>query len=608
MKLFFMKNSKIKKLLSNPALYCIPCIAVFLTLGFYNTLMTSITIDEPDHCFSGYHYWTTGDFAMQPENPPLGKMLLSIPALFIVQDKTGISYTETESWDAYFMGKRFLYTNPGQGKLILLAARVTVLLLIIPLMLIVFLWSKRLWGISGGILALILMTFAPNLLAHAGIASPDFLAALFILVALITFERFLARPGLFTLFLSSFTLALALATKFSAVLLIFLFLIAFGVLKRKNKFFVVLKPSENSTRKSLHRYDELLSIVIGGLMVFIFLWALYGFEFRTVASVLDPWLNAKGTSVREALAGKRFPFKGLVISLMCETRIPLASFIGGYIKVSAAASAGGPTFLLGHVFPRGFFLYFPVIYFLKTPLLLLILLTWAMVRIIKLKLFHGERFTSLFLIISFIVLYFAASFFVKINIGYRHLLPLVPLTIILCGACAKIIPRQKKIKLGFILLLFIFILGNLTTTGNYLTYFNLAVGGAGKGHKLAGDSNLDWGQTLLQLKMWQHDMKEEKVYGKIFCPESFDFYDIDFEEVNSVEDFERLNSEMNKTWYLVASATYLQGTRAWDERLRERLKSMKPLMVVGNALFIYRLEPPPLSPPSRQPPGENASG
>ena len=103
-------------------------------------------------------------------------------------------------------------------------------------------------------------------------------------------------------------------------------------------------------------------------------------------------------------------------------------------------------------------------------------------------------------------------------------------------------------------------------------------------------------------------MKEEKVYGKIFCPESFDFYDIAFEEVNSAEDFERINNEMNKTWYLTVSATYLQGTRDWDEGLREKLKSMKPVMVVGNALFIFRFEPAPQSPPSRQPPGGNASG
>jgi hypothetical protein len=41
----------------------------------------SLTFDEDNHMFAGYMMWHTGDFGLNPEHPPLVKLLATIPLL-----------------------------------------------------------------------------------------------------------------------------------------------------------------------------------------------------------------------------------------------------------------------------------------------------------------------------------------------------------------------------------------------------------------------------------------------------------------------------------------------------------------------------------------------
>ena len=41
----------------------------------------SITWDEDDHIYAGYMSWKRGDFGLNPEHPPLVKMLAAVPLL-----------------------------------------------------------------------------------------------------------------------------------------------------------------------------------------------------------------------------------------------------------------------------------------------------------------------------------------------------------------------------------------------------------------------------------------------------------------------------------------------------------------------------------------------
>lgn len=59
---------------------------VFLLLLFALEVITtvrqeSLTWDEGDHIFAGYMSWKTHDYGLNPEHPPLVKLLATIPLL-----------------------------------------------------------------------------------------------------------------------------------------------------------------------------------------------------------------------------------------------------------------------------------------------------------------------------------------------------------------------------------------------------------------------------------------------------------------------------------------------------------------------------------------------
>src|SRR5689334_7057580 len=63
-------------------------IAVFLPLAlvalfsgqlWLNASRASATFDEPLHILAGYRYWRCGNYALNPEHPPLLKLLAALP-------------------------------------------------------------------------------------------------------------------------------------------------------------------------------------------------------------------------------------------------------------------------------------------------------------------------------------------------------------------------------------------------------------------------------------------------------------------------------------------------------------------------------------------------
>ena len=43
----------------------------------------SATADEPIHIASGYSYWKTRDFRMEPDTPPTSKLIAALPLLLM---------------------------------------------------------------------------------------------------------------------------------------------------------------------------------------------------------------------------------------------------------------------------------------------------------------------------------------------------------------------------------------------------------------------------------------------------------------------------------------------------------------------------------------------
>ena len=55
--------------------------AVFATELYLSARLESQTFDEPAHMYAGYSYWLHSDFGINPEHPPLVKLVATLPLL-----------------------------------------------------------------------------------------------------------------------------------------------------------------------------------------------------------------------------------------------------------------------------------------------------------------------------------------------------------------------------------------------------------------------------------------------------------------------------------------------------------------------------------------------
>jgi dolichyl-phosphate-mannose--protein O-mannosyl transferase len=183
----------------------------------------SRTVDEGNHIYSGYMSWKHFDFGLNPEHPPLVKLLATLPLLrsqLNVPAPTNIYY----KYDAYMGGKHVLLGNDHET--ILFRCRMAASLLTGLLALLVFLTAREMFGTGAGILALVLAVFDPNLLAHGALVTTDVGVSCFLLASVYAFYRYIKAPSLLRLGVVGLAAGFAWAAKHSGV---FVFLMLSGL-------------------------------------------------------------------------------------------------------------------------------------------------------------------------------------------------------------------------------------------------------------------------------------------------------------------------------------------------------------------------------------------
>src|SRR5215510_3181153 len=193
------------------ALIGIFCLQALLAIG-----RLSATSDEPIHLAAGYSYLQTRDFRMNPEHPPLAKLLATLPLLLIQPTLD----TTDESWrrgaEVPFSTK-FLYGNDADR--LLFWSRAVMVMLAALGAAITFLWARDMFGPAAGIFALTLYAFCPNLLAHGMLVTTDVPVAAFSVLTLYLFWKRGEQPLWPKDFATGLALGAAMAVKFSGALL-----------------------------------------------------------------------------------------------------------------------------------------------------------------------------------------------------------------------------------------------------------------------------------------------------------------------------------------------------------------------------------------------------
>lgn len=493
----------------------------FVSQGLWFIFTSSITNDEIAHIPAGWTYWLYADFRLNPEHPPLIKLWCSIPLLFM-----NLRFEKNDFWQKaaeWNIGHYFFFDwNKDNRGLLLILPRIMNLLLGVICGLILFLFTRAIAGDKIALITLSLFAFNPEFITHSSLVTTDLGNALFYLLSIYALFRISKVVNYKNVLLLVLALAAGLLTKHSFVMilpLLFGWLVAEiigdklkagskkNILEQKNK------TTLNFSRFTLYLLSSLCAI-------YVTFWLVYGFKYKSIPGDID-------SCTRSWALNRLSGIKGDIINFGRTTKILPEAYIYGLNCILKTAER--PTYIWGKIYSQGVWFYFPSTFLLKTPLPLLVLMIIAAYLAIKKYLMdfrertyplpkirhkqkkelpsqkeEPETFSSIPAIVWIPCLYYFLFFifFVRLNIGNRHILPVYPFAFIIAAIGLFFLLRQRYLKIAALIVFALYFISSLRIAPNYLSYVNLIGGGAENGWKYLADSNYDWGQDLQKLKKW----------------------------------------------------------------------------------------------------------
>lgn len=415
----------------------------------------SPTFDEGAHLVAGYSYWKTRDFRINPEHPPLAKLLFALPLVLTEPELRALDGKLLNKGNHWEVSRWFFANSPAPIDRLFYKARLVNLAIGAVLLLLIAWWTFRLWGPAGAVFAAWLAALDPSLQAHSCLLTMDVALTLFSTLTFYTlweFGRFPTPPRLVAV---GVALGLALATKFTAIFILILLagviglhLLAGGTFRMPGG-----EPTSPTTLKERVRLavPPLLRVGLVAALVLVVVYFVVGFP-------------AWGQGFKEQLVR------------------------AGRVNI---------TYLNGEVTPHGRTLYYPLVVALKTPVGTLLAFALALLPFLGAHMKGNEARLLLFPALG----YFGLMVYSGVDLGVRLLLPSYALLYILFGRLLDPPPGPRVLSLLLVLLPLGLTIKSAGRDIPYkLAYFNEFAGGWEDGHRYLADSNLDWGQDLKELK------------------------------------------------------------------------------------------------------------
>jgi len=501
----------------------------------------STTVDETSHLAAGYLYWKGSAVRMVSDHPPLSQMVLAAPLLFmdVKFSDTALAILRGElvsewmvPWDGaprsiqevlpvgceghyvrlpplgdvmvqlhcpanypidnwyYFappesqmFGKVFVYDGLNDGDAMMFAGRLAQIAVTLLTGAVIFFWTRRATKQDGAaLMALALWVFNPAALAHGHLTDTDIGSAFGMTLAIYLWARFLEQPNVRTAALSGAATGLALMLKFTAVILGPIFVVTLAVSWKR------FRPAIQSWWKW-----GAIFLLAGWIVIMIVFFG--------------RWAPAPRLSETEAaIFGIPKWFK------MFRPFLIPPGFFKGIAQILGHAKDGHDAYLLGEWSHEGWWYYFPLVFVLKCPVSLVVLIVGGLVVFIKRARSTGALEQTAWLGAG---LYLLSAMTSHVNIGIRHLLPIFPLLSVGVGCALAKLSNRKLVIAAWVLLAWQAVIVVLAYP-LYLQFFTEAVGGAREGYKYLVDSNYDWGQDAKRLKKFLEEQRISHIYLDYF--------------------------------------------------------------------------------------------
>lgn len=541
----------------------------------------SPTWDEGDHIFAGYWSLTHKDFGLNPEHPPVVKMLAAAPLLSMPLKVPEVR-NRFFMHEAFLDGKDFLFLNDADA--MMFRARMTASILTILLALLVFMATREFFDNGAAFIALTLIVFEPNLLAHGARVTTDAGLSCFLFATIYAFYRYVKAPSAWRLAVVGLAMGLALAAKHTGILVIpMLALLAICEVMRSR----LAKQRYSDGAVGTGRYAGLLAVsVIASVLIAVgVLWASYGFRFAA---------RPDGLQLNPGFAewvGQLKPFEAHLVSFAARWHLLPESYLYGLAAVRLSAEAY-TSFVLGRVYPHGVWFYFPVAFAIKSTLAFLVLLGISVFAIASRKLTGAREILFLTVPPAF---YLMVAMNSKMNIGVRHILPLyVFLAVLIAGATRSLMRGNRRWQYVVAALLVFHVFSSVRSYPNYMAYANELWGGPSQTYKYLTDSNVDWAQQLKSTKQYLDGRAIKECWFAYFGQGVLEphYYGIPCKPLPTADSLwmnERIDVPPTIDGIVLVSAGVLSGFEFGPGALNpyRQFQQLQPVAVIDDAVFVF---------------------
>jgi len=459
---------------------------------FFSVRQNSQTFDESAHMYAGYSYWKTGDFGINPEHPPLAKMIATIPLLPLHLDAPPPLPIPIRP--ASFVGGRiFLYTHNAEQ--MLLRARLGMSIFTFVLALLILLAAREMFGDVAAAIALLIFVFEPNILANGALVTTDMAVSATLFATVYAFYRYTKKPTPIRLLLCALAAGLALCVKHSG-------LIVFPVLVLLAAGTLLLPNTAGGEPHGLSRRRQALSftvaLVIIAAIAYTMLWSVYGFHYaaRPGNAAFVPTTSAYIETLHS-------PIQAHAIGFAASHHLLPEAYLYGLTDIAVATSAGRPAFLFGKLYPTGQWFYFPSTFLIKSTVGFLLLLVLTLTAT---HLWRKKRARELLFLLFPPAIYFTTAVFAHLDIGHRHILPIYPFLIVITAAgAAALLWRSRAWARVVMVLLAFHVFSSVRAYPAYLSYSNEIWGGTHHTWEVLTDSNVGWASGLKTMQQYVHE-------------------------------------------------------------------------------------------------------
>ena len=551
-------------------------IATAIIRSSITTSLDSFTFDEAYHVGAGASYIQTGDFRLNPEQPPLTKLWVGAYVTLLGYEMSPFrTYVDkgderdAVEQDAYFKNDPFVLQQRTRTAMFVLNA------------LLIFIFALAVRRVFGDVMSIGATTFVaidPTVAAHMPVMMTDLPVALASGAAVLFAARAFREWKWSDLAATSAMLGVALTAKHSAV-------ITAAVVAIIGLAMAVIFVGNARASLRIKRLGIVAAVIAGSIVV---LWSFYFFRFYETPGTSEETFN-------RPLATKIIDIKSPVyrfgLNVISSAHLLPRPYIWGLADTIRAGAEGRaiPILAFGEMYySKGPIYYFPGVIAAKVPIGLLIL---SLLGVIALVLRRTPEL-DVAGVLGLAALALAFLFFLMIGSSYggvRHALPIYPLLAVLAA-----VPIHFVVFHGVRLLVsgpLVLLLGAIVSAVPVMRpweYFNEFAGGTENAHLYFSDEGVDLGLRLAEIATYyEQNLKPNgEVPFLAYFSSTVDRRrrELDWVGKNEERDSARIAADTLEGTFIIGGPEL--GPKLWWD-VGKDLRQAEPIARFGN-VFVFR--------------------